>query len=163
MIVIEVRKSGIEGLGVFAARPFAADEVVREVEYEREVTREAPIDETRGEDQRYCSYLPDRVMLVAYPDRHMNHSCDPNCYYDYDEGDTKLRARRTICVGEEFTVDYLINNAGGSSWPCSCGSRRCRGETGVSFFTLPLEVQREYLPYLAHWFETAHKSKLSQL
>ncbi len=31
-------------------------------------------------------------------------------------------------------------------------SARCRGETGVSFFTLPVEFQREYLPLLMPCF-----------
>jgi hypothetical protein len=54
--------------------------------------------------------------------------------------------RRELVTGTELTIDYLINNQGGDSWPCRCGADRCRGETGKSFFSLPDEFQREYLP-----------------
>ncbi len=72
-------------------------------------------------------------------------------------------ARRTIAVGEEITVDYLINNPGGDSWPCSCGVARCRGVTGTSFFELPSEIQNEYYPLLAPWFKARFAHKLSGL
>ena len=160
---VEVRRSTIEGLGVFARRAFAPGEVIRVVEYVREVTEASPLRPALGERHEHCDYPDGRVMLVAFPDRHMNHSCDPNAYYR-DEGDqTITRARRNIAPGEEVTVDYLINNAGGNSWPCRCGSARCRGQTGTAFFELPLEFQREYLPLLAPWFRERFAQQLVRL
>lgn len=54
----------------------------------------------------------------------MNHSCDPNCWY---EGES-LVARRDIIVGEEITYDYATD-ATDRDWDfrCSCGSTLCRG------------------------------------
>ena len=66
-------------------------------------------------------------------------------------------------AGDELTLDYLINNSGGDSWPCHCGAVRCRGETARSFFHLPLEIQLEYLPLLAPWFVKRHSRELEDL
>ena len=71
--------------------------------------------------------------------------------------------RREVSAGSELTTDYLINNQGGDSWPCRCGAARCRGETGESFFSLPDEFQREYLPLLAPWFRKRYASKLGRI
>ena len=91
--------------------------------------------------------------MVASPGRYMNHSCDPSAYYRYDGAIAKAYARRPIGKGTEISVDYLINNPGGDSWPCLCGSSRCRNKTGTSFFELPLQFQTEYYPLLADWFK----------
>ena len=62
-----------------------------------------------------------------------------------------------------LAIDYLINNQGGDSWPCRCGADRCRGETGKSFFSLPDEFQRGYLPLLAPWFCERYASKIDRI
>ena len=164
MPVVEVRPSHIAGLGIFALSEFRPGEVIRRVEYVREVTGDAPLRPEVGERHDHCSYPDGRVMLVAFPDRHMNHSCDPNAYYrDDGDGITYAHARRAIKPGEEITVDYLINNAGGDSWACNCGAGRCRGVTRRSFFDLPVDIQREYLPLLAPWFEERFAERVAQL
>ena len=103
------------------------------------------------------------VVLYGTPDRYYNHSCDPNAWKRYVDGDPEVVARRAISAGEEIRVDYLINNRGGSSWPCNCGSPRCRGMTSASFFTLPPDQQREYLPLLADWFTARHATEMAEL
>jgi hypothetical protein len=35
--------------------------------------------------------------------------------------------------------------------------------TGYSFFTLPIELQREYLPLLAGWFVARHAEEIAEL
>lgn len=152
-----------EGVGLFATRPIVAGDFIDEVEYEREVTLEAPLDPDRGERFEHCAYPDRKVMLVAYPGRHMNHSCDPNAYYVYDGDRATAYARRDIVAGEEVTVDYLINTPRGDSWPCRCGATRCRGETGHSFFDLPTSVQLEYLPLLAPWFVERFRRQMDAL
>lgn len=104
-----------------------------------------------------------RYLLVGEPDRYLNHSCDPNAYKRYTQSRIELIARRTIEVGDEITLDYLINNAGGDTWPCHCGATRCRGMTGTSFFDLPEEFQREYFPLLAPWFKRRYVDRLAHL
>lgn len=160
---LEVRASPIEGLGIFTVLPLRAGTRIRKVDYEREVTEAAPLRPEWGERAEHCTHEDGKTLLVAFPDRHMNHSCDPNAYYDYQADAVYVSSLRPIEAGEELTVDYLINNPGGHSWPCHCGSARCRGETGHSFFTLPRALQLEYLPLLAPWFSKRFRDRLSLL
>jgi SET domain-containing protein len=55
---------------------------------------------------------------------YMNHSCDPNCWY---EGNA-LVARRDILPGEEITYDYCTDTTARDwGFACSCGAPCCRG------------------------------------
>ena len=93
----------------------------------------------------------------------MNHSCDPDAWVRYREGACELVARRAIASGVEITVDYQINVTGGDTWPCRCGSGRCRGQVVGDFFQLPAALQREYAPLLADWFVRRHRGRLAAL
>jgi SET domain-containing protein len=58
--------------------------------------------------------------------RHLNHSCQPNCYLRIVRERVEVYALKTIAPGVELTVDYgETPHAGGMS--CRCGARRCRG------------------------------------
>ena len=160
---IEVRASRIEGLGVFAAREFASGELVHRVNIIREVTEETPLREELGELLRHCAYPDGKVVLWGFPDRHLNHSCDPSAYDRYEGEVQYVAARRRIEAGEEITVDYNVNLSGGSSWPCNCGTLRCLGETIGDYFRLPEERQIEYLPLLAPWFIERHRDRIEGL
>lgn len=76
--------------------------------------------------ERFSGYL--RMEDVLLDDANfMNHSCDPNCWY---EGDT-LIARRGIKAGEEITYDYGTDCTGRDwGFTCACGSPLCRGVIG---------------------------------
>lgn len=161
---VEVRASAVEGHGVFAVRTFAAGELIRPVNVVREITADEPLRPEDGERFEHCAYPDGKVVLYGPPDCFWNHSCDPNAWARYETSThAEIVARRPIAAGEEIRVDYLVNNSGGDSWPCSCGAERCRGMTGVSFFTLPDEFQRDYLPLLAPWFERRHADELAEL
>ena len=160
---IEARKSNIGGQGVFIFEAVEGGQVISEFRLEREITPESPLRQGKGERPEHCSMFDDRYCLVASPERYLNHSCEPNTYLRYDEGGIHIVALRNIEAGSELTVDYLINNSGGDSWLCNCGSARCRGETGHSFFTLPAAFQQDYLPLLAPWFIKRHAKEIEQL
>lgn len=160
---VEVKPSRIEGLGVFAARAFRAGERIRPVNVIREVTLDSPIREDLGERLDHCAYPDGKIVLWGFPDRHVNHSCDPNAWELYRGDASYFVARREIAAGEEITCDYNINIADGTSWPCRCGSPRCRGEVVGDFFRLPTAWQREYRPFLAHWFVRRHRERLAEL
>jgi len=97
----------------------------------------------------------------------------------YDVGETILRIDDTRIVDAEHPLllsdsthhrDYLeggrvvlmqsperhINSS-------CCGVARCRGTIVSSFFELPLEWQREYLPLLSPWFVREHAPEIRQL
>ncbi|SRR6266851_4668378 len=157
---IEVRASSIEGLGIYATRPFGASERIARVDVVREITPEAPIREDHGERIDHCAYPDGKVVLIGFPVRHVNHSCNPNAYESF-EGDTSyLVAHRDIAAGEEITIDFNINISEGTAWPCRCGAERCRGEAAGDFFRLPIEWQREYRPLLAEWFIRRHCNRI---
>ena len=160
---IEIKPASSGNFGIFACADIQAGEYVHTVEYEREITDQHPLNPEDGEQADHCAYPDGRVMLVAAPGRYMNHSCDPNAYYRYDGQTSMAFARRFISKGDEVTVDYLINNAGGDSWTCKCGASRCRGKTGTSFFALPLHFQKEYFPLLADWFKQRFPREVAEL
>jgi uncharacterized protein len=116
------------GLGLFATKSFAPNELVGHVS--GEVVAE--------EDycSNYCIDLSNGTGLEPEaPFRYLNHSCTPNCeLFLADEacpttGEGRVvvsvETTRAILVGEELTIDY--------GWPaehairCLCGSSQCRG------------------------------------
>jgi hypothetical protein len=160
---VAAQPSQVADLGVFALEPIAAGEVACEFRLTREVTDQSPLRPDFGERPEHCPLIDGRFYLIDSPERYLNHSCEPNMYLRFGVHRIDVVARRNVAAGEELTIDYLINNSGGDSWPCKCGAPRCRGETGFSFFTLPLEFQREYYPLLAPWFIKRYASKLDHL
>ncbi len=119
---VEVKPSPIQGLGVFALRRFGAGDIIRRVNAVREVTEEQPLRPEIGELFEHCAYPEDRVVLYGFPDRHFNHSCDPNACEYYERGSAHIRARRAVRVSEEIALDYNMNLAGGEGWLCHCGA-----------------------------------------
>jgi hypothetical protein len=143
--------SPIDGLGVFARRWFNQGEILLPIDDSCVVDEAHPL--RPGEEERHCDYLDAaRVVLMRPPERHINHSCDPNTYVKSFNGKRLVLALRDIPVEEEITYDYCINGDGETVWICHCGSSRCRREIHSDFFHLPIELQREYLPLLDDWF-----------
>src|SRR5271165_5255394 len=56
----------------------------------------------------------------------VNHSCDPNCETDEEDGRVFIESLRDIAAGEELTYDYYLYD-GDDDAPCTCGSKDCRG------------------------------------
>ena len=163
MADVAVKQSRIEGLGIFATRTFEAGERIKRVSIVREVTSEAPIRQELGERLDHCSYPDGKIVLLDFPDRHVNHSCDPNAYEQFDGATSYFVARRLIPTGEEITFDYNINIANGTAWPCRCGASRCLHQVMGDFFLLPWPWQREYRPLLADWFLRQHAERIALL
>jgi hypothetical protein len=161
---VEVRNSSIHGLGAFATRSFGEGETVLANDDSRIVDERRPLRPELGEQPYHCDYLAGgRVVLMAAPERHINSSCDPTTYVRWDGGRRHVVARRPIAAGEELTYDYIIDCHGGEVWQCRCGAPRCRGTIVSSFFELPPELQREYLPYLSEWFVDEHRDAVERV
>ena len=97
------------GLGLFAARPIPERTLIVEYTGRRIPTREAQeIDRRRANkylfeiDHRWTIDGAVRSNLARY----VNHSCDPNAEAESNRGRLMYRAIKSICEGEEITVDY---------------------------------------------------------
>jgi SET domain-containing protein len=83
-------------------------------------------------------------------DESLNHSCDPNCYIDFDR--LTLVALKDIPNGEELTFDYntseydLIDQR--CSFTCLCGSKDCIGNI-KGFKYLPVGHKKKIKSFLS--------------
>ena len=125
MMGVEIRRSGIDGLGAFALRPFKRGEVVLRWDISRRVPR-GVVSDLPGSEKNYLHpYDEETLVVVQPPERYVNHSCDNN---------TAVRdfcdvAVRDIRAGEEITSDYEADGAG-QRFECRCGAAKCRGSIG---------------------------------
>ena len=115
------------GKGIFAVRDYPATAVIGEIR--GTLIRDRPY------GSAYSFDLEDGLQLEPYePFRFVNHSCDPNCEFDWlderYEGEPPTRrvylsAYRNIVAGEQLTIDY--NWPASVAIPCDCRSPLCRG------------------------------------
>jgi SET domain-containing protein len=123
---LEVRKSPIHGLGLFAREAIAAGEVCARLDG-REID-DTELDALVAGGKPFSAFAlgGGRHILQSGDDltRFGNHSCDPSLEWD---GSRTLHARRAIAPGEEATVDYAPMSREGWSMPCNCGAKSCRG------------------------------------
>ncbi len=159
---VEVRKSPIQGTGVYSLKNFIEGEIILSIDDSQVVTDPSTLSD---EDNEYnCDYLDNgKVVLMKDPERSINHSCDPSTYIKTIDGIRKVIAKKNIKIGDEITFDYAINGENEGSFVCRCGSDRCRKIYNGNFFKLPIELQKEYLPFLDDWFVNKHKAELDKL
>ena len=116
------------GKGVFARRRFREEEIIGEI------TGLLLQNADYGSD--YCFDIGDHCYLEpAPPICFVNHSCEPNCEFDWfavaETGELSARKRvmlfslRDIRPGEELTLDYHWSAA--AAIPCRCHAPNCRG------------------------------------
>jgi SET domain-containing protein len=131
---IEVCGSDIEGRGLFATAPIRQGEIVWRKEADEKYYSQAQIDQLTPEQKknfyRYC-YQVGTDQFYGTPTGnanddadYMNHSCDPNTWF---EADGSMTALRDIAAGEEITIDYATSEARPDfRLDCRCGSPLCR-------------------------------------
>lgn len=122
---VGIKRSGIDGLGAFALRPFKAGEVVLRWDVSKRVPGGRAADLPDSEKKYLHPYDEESLIVVQPPERYVNHSCDNN---------TEVRnfcdvAVRDIPAGEEITSDYEADGAG-LKFECRCGTAKCRGSIG---------------------------------
>lgn len=116
------------GRGVFTRQHYREDAVIGEIQ------GEVINDPDYGSD--YCMHIGDGYQLEPVtPFRFLNHSCDPNCRFDWIDvvatgksprgKHVVLIAMRDIKPGEELTIEY--NWPAEGAIPCRCQSPFCRG------------------------------------
>ena len=132
-----VRNSGIHGKGVFAAT--SIPKRARIIEYKGARMSEAAADEKYGDDESphtFLFLLDDGTVIDANrrgnSARWINHSCDPNCEANEENGRLLIDAIRDIRRGEELTYDYKLiveeryTPTLKRLYACDCGAPRCR-------------------------------------
>ncbi|MEW5724208.1 MAG: SET domain-containing protein-lysine N-methyltransferase [Thermodesulfobacteriota bacterium] len=150
---IVVRESGIQGFGLFTTKPIAKGETVwweeKEVpRYHIDEVRRWPLDK----QQRFFwySWQVDEQWHTGPvdgpptdPSDYMNHSCDPNTWY---ESDKVLVARRDIAEGEELTFDYAMSEIREDFRipRCNCGAANCRKSIGPNDYVMSKHLQECY-------------------
>ena len=137
---IQTRRSGVHGKGVFAVSDIAEGETI--IEYVGEVIswQEAqdrhPHDPNDPNHTFYFHIDEDHVIDAKFggnSSRWINHSCDPNCEADEQDGRVFIKALRNIPAGTELNYDYGLiidepyTKALKAEYPCWCGSANCRG------------------------------------
>ena len=79
-----------------------------------------------------------------------NHSCEPNCGFDGDDGNT-IVAMRPIAVGEELTYDYHFLETEPSlirGLACKCDTPSCVGSLMFDRYR-DEEFQKQYYEYMS--------------
>ena len=118
---IIVKKSRIEGKGVFASRDFKKGEVV----IKWDISHELRPEELKGlpeKEKRYVTNIGGKIILMQPPARYVNHSCDANTHA-HNFCDV---ATRDIKKGEEITANYSETMGPDESMECNCGGKNCR-------------------------------------
>ena len=118
-----IKKSKIEGLGVFAARDFKNGEMVIKYILPEVLTREE-VDKLPKKDREYVQSVGEgKYILHQPPARFVNHSCDANTYSNH----LSDIAKREIKKGEEITANYLDEKVPELKMRCKCACKNCQG------------------------------------
>lgn len=149
---IEVRGSDIEGRGLFAKEKITAGEFIWKKDPGEKCYTQAEINAfTEQQKKNFYNYsyqvAPDQFYGTpeggAGDDAdYMNHSCDPNTWF---EADGSMTARRDISPGEEITYDYATSESRPDfSLSCRCGSPLCRGTVRGDDYKKIKALQQRY-------------------
>lgn len=116
-----VKRSKINGKGVFAARNFKKNEPVLHWDLSKVLSKSA-VSKLPAQTKKYVTYLNGKFVMMPSPEKYVNHSCEPNTtaknFCDV--------AIRSIKKGEEITANYEEELLPGTFMRCHCGSKKCR-------------------------------------
>ncbi len=138
---IVVWDSCIHGKGLVATGLIRAGEVVWRTSPGMTLIPVAEVNawsEEKRQEMHFVAYQynEDYFIMADEADRYMNHSCDPNTWFD---GADTLLARRDIKPGEEVTYDYAMTEIAGEwDMSCACGSPFCRGRVTCQDYLDPV-------------------------
>jgi SET domain-containing protein len=137
--MLEVRKSPLQGMGVFALKRIRKGTPVIEYLGERITPDESDerYERLANPAHTFLFTVDDRLVVDATwkgnVARYINHSCEPNCESVIERRHIWIKAIRTIEPGEELTYDYNLDLPGErprgwrQTYLCRCGTPSCRG------------------------------------
>lgn len=136
----EIRKSSIQGRGVFAVRRVRPGQKIVEYAGERITNAEADRrydEENMSRHHTFLFTLDADTVVDGHSEgndaRYINHSCDPNCEAVIDGERIWIHALHNIQPGAELGYDYQYERTGENDdelekfYVCGCGSAKCRG------------------------------------
>jgi len=126
---LNVKESGIEGFGCFAARDFGKGRTIAEYAGEK-ISRHEIGRRVHGKRRIYIcginTYWAIDGSRGGNGTQFINHSCTPNAFLRVLRNRIVFFARRDIKAGEEITLDY-IDSYHSDRKACMCGTLKCRG------------------------------------
>ncbi len=126
---VAVRRSPIDGFGVFAAEDIPAQKKIGEIRGETISVSEARR-RAQGRERIMIVEISTKKAIDASasqdPMRFTNHACTPNARLQIRDGRIEFYALRAITPGEEITVDYGETHHNGTL-ACRCGAPGCVG------------------------------------
>jgi SET domain-containing protein len=127
--LVEFKGSRIHGLGGFAKAGIGKG--TRIIEYVGERISKSESLSRCEKNNEYIFSLSEEEDLdgnVAWnPARFFNHSCEPNCEAELEDGRIWIVATRDIRAGEEITFNYGYDLVDYRDYPCRCGAPNCVG------------------------------------
>ncbi len=146
----EIRRSSIQGRGLFAIAGIDKDEIVAVKgghiithEQLRELAPRLGSAEIQIADDLFICPVTEEEregsMIFS------NHSCEPNIGV---RGQIVFVAMRDIRAGEELTHDWAMTDDDDSSMVCHCGAATCRGTITGKDWQRP-ELQERYAGYFS--------------
>lgn len=141
---IEIRKSKIEGRGLFARNKITKGEIV--LVFEGKPIKKADLPKNSDLGDLFPTGI-DSYLIVNQPELLINHSCDPNAGF---LDNFTLIATRDIDSDEELTFDYATVGVDGWEAQCNCGSSNCRGIIS-DFKNLPKTLRLKYKDITPKW------------
>ena len=128
---VEVRKSGIEGRGVFAKEKIFKGGIVFDFSKGNgKMISNSEMDKLCAEGRDYGIQIGEDLFFAATENSEMeagdylNHSCDANLGI---KDSLKMVARRDIEPGKEVAFDYAMSETSDYKMDCRCGKPNCRG------------------------------------
>ncbi|MBI2573368.1 SET domain-containing protein-lysine N-methyltransferase [Candidatus Woesearchaeota archaeon] len=138
--LIEIKTSSIHHFGIFAKKDIAKGTKIIEyigekISKKQSARRSQKTLKTSQKDPSagavYMFELDDEWDIDGNvennPARFLNHSCDPNCEVEIEDGHIWIYAKRDIKKGEELLYNYGYDLEFYQDHPCKCNSKRCVG------------------------------------
>ncbi len=148
-INVSVSTSEKKGKGLFANSFIPKNTLIWQLDdKEKRLTKEE-VEKLSPVVRKLAYQFDDKYVVATDSSELMNHSCDPNTWWNDDKS---LVASRDIQVGEEITYDYSTADIGDyiASWRCDCGSDDCRKHiSGKDCFGQ--KFQEKYKGHLPSW------------
>lgn len=138
----KVKNSKVHGKGIYATLDIKKGTKIIEYVGEKISRKEGD----RRSEARIKKYLNSKKMGSVYifqlnnkqdidgsplynKARYINHSCDPNCEVDIENGKIWISSLRRIKKGEELSYDYgyTFDKEDYKDHPCKCNSKNCIG------------------------------------